>query len=54
MELNKNKMNNEIDFVILWVDGSDPTWREEKKKYSPQKDEDIREERYRDWDNLHV
>lgn len=52
MELNKNKMNNEIDFVILWVDGSDRAWREEKKKYSPQKDEDIREERYRDWDNL--
>lgn len=20
----------EIDFVILWVDGSDPAWREEK------------------------
>lgn len=26
---------NEVDFVITWVDGSDPTWREERDKYVP-------------------
>ena len=24
-----------IDIVILWVDGSDPAWLEEKSKYAP-------------------
>lgn len=28
------KVNNEIDFVIPWVDGSDPDWCEKKAKYS--------------------
>jgi len=28
-----DKMDNRIDFVILWVDGSDPVWTEEKRKY---------------------
>ncbi len=41
-----------IDFVISWVDGSDPAWREEKNKYCVSSDEDAKEERYRDWDNL--
>lgn len=26
-------MENKIDFVIPWVDGSDPAWQAEKKKY---------------------
>ena len=26
-------MVNKIDFVVTWVDGNDPMWREEKKKY---------------------
>lgn len=42
----------QIDFVIPWVDGNDPAWRNEKSKYIPQLQEDNREERYRDWDNL--
>lgn len=25
--------NNKIDFVIMWVDGNDPEWQEEKSKY---------------------
>ena len=29
-----------IDFVVLWVDGSDPKWREKKAKYT---EEGIRE-----------
>lgn len=45
-----------IDFVITWVDGNDPKWQEEKRKYGmehKQSDiEDDREERYRNWDNL--
>ena len=41
-----------IDFVITWVDGDDPAWREEKQKYSQKKDDDDREERYRDWELL--
>lgn len=43
-------MENNIDFVIVWVDGNDKKWREEKRKYdlSP-KDDEVR---YRDWDNL--
>ena len=40
-----------IDFVILWVDGSDRNWREEKHKYDNSGSDD-RDERYRDWDVL--
>ena len=45
-------MKEKIDFVIIWVDGSDEKWREEKAKYSPNKNHDARDIRYRDWDNL--
>ena len=38
----------EIDFVIPWVDGSDPAWLEERAKYDS-KGCDAREARYRDW-----
>lgn len=41
-----------IDFVICWVDGNDPAWQAEKAKYSPNRNEDARLVRYRDWDNL--
>jgi len=42
-----------IDFVILWVDGSDPEWLEQKNKYSPQKvDYSSGDNRFRDWNNL--
>lgn len=52
MKKEKEK-NMPIDFVITWVDGNDPLWREEKSKYLPQsKNEDDSEVRYRDWDNL--
>ncbi|MGN0642523.1 MAG: stealth family protein [Huintestinicola sp.] len=44
--------NTPIDFVIIWVDGSDKEWQSEKEKYTPPSDSDNREERYRDWDNL--
>lgn len=43
----------EIDFVVTWVDGTDPVWRQ-KKEYWQEKENisaiDNSEERYRDWD----
>lgn len=48
----KNTNNEKIDFVMIWVDGNDPKWQKEKEKYSPNKNTDSRNIRYRDWDNL--
>lgn len=45
-------MNNEIDFVIIWVDGNDPEWQKERILYENNNESDNREIRYRDWDNL--
>lgn len=42
--------NQEIDFVVTWVDGSDENWRKEKALYSPESEADNRPERYRDWE----
>ena len=38
-----------VDFVITWVDGSDPDWQAERARYSPSGAADVRPERYRDW-----
>ncbi|MBR6832480.1 MAG: stealth family protein [Fibrobacter sp.] len=41
-----------IDFVVLWVDGGDKKWQEEKAKYqylATGKKVDISANRYRDW-----
>jgi hypothetical protein len=49
------KLKNEsiqIDFVILWVDGNDPKWKEEIAQYSEINSGDKRKTRFRDWDNL--
>jgi hypothetical protein len=43
---------NDIDFVLLWVDGSDKDWHLEKSKYVPGYNADASVLRYRDWDNL--
>lgn len=45
----------DIDFVIPWVDGNDPAWRQEKRQYLSNDCSriDIGIERYRDWGNLH-
>jgi len=43
----------DIDVVLMWVDGSDPAWLQEKAEYFEEKfsvDDSI--QRYRDWDNL--
>lgn len=45
-------MNDGIDIVIPWVDGSDEKWLDEKKKTVPDGIGDQRVNRYRDWDNL--
>lgn len=43
----------DIDFVILWVDGNDPAWQAEKRKYqSDQTTENNSVNRYRDWNLL--
>ena len=43
-----------IDFVLLWVDDSDPQWRLERNKYAPMNSFLIDESdaRYRDWETL--
>ena len=43
-----------IDIVIPWVDPEDPVWQAERRKYSSEvtAEDDDREIRYRDWDNL--
>lgn len=48
-------MTEPIDFVVTWVDGNDPVWQEEKRKYeksilnkASEKDNGI--ERFREWD----
>lgn len=45
---------SDIDIVIPWVDGSDPEWQQEFRRYSIQATgrDDNSEIRYRDWDNL--
>lgn len=44
----------QIDIVIPWVDGSDPEWQKEYRKYAALEmgRDDNSEARYRDWDNL--
>ena len=49
--LKRKPMTAPIDFVVTWVDGGDPVWQEEKRKYE---DKDTGKEnaieRYREWD----
>lgn len=44
--------DNEIDFVVMWVDGNDPNWQKEKSKYDVKSNSDGSIYRYRDWDLL--
>lgn len=41
-----------IDFVITWVDDSDPKWLKEKQKYTSNSNNDDRKVRYRNYDLL--
>ncbi len=47
--MKKEELEYPIDFVITWVDGADEVWKKEKASYSPAKEDDDSEERYRDW-----
>lgn len=42
-----------MDFVVTWVDDSDPEWREELYKYKSNTINDDQKVRFRSWDNLH-
>lgn len=48
---NARKQSNDypIDFVVLWVDGSDPKWLKKRQKYEPGTSFSEMEARYRDW-----
>ena len=49
----EEKNTNPIDFVIIWVDGNDKQWQEEKAKYDGKTVTNANSEvRFRDWDNL--
>lgn len=49
----KTKESYSIDFVVPWVDDTDPVWREKKAKYTgTEVREGNSEVRYRDWDTL--
>lgn len=41
-----------IDFVVLWVDGSDKKWKEEISGYAGENQLPLRQEYYRDYDML--
>lgn len=40
-----------IDIVLTWVDGNDPAWKLERKKYARDQEGNA-DSRFRDWDNL--
>jgi len=42
---------SKVDFIILWVDGKDPKWQQDRERYANDKG-DNRFVRFRDWDNL--
>lgn len=46
------RIQEEIDFVITWVDGADKEWLNEKSLYDTTVDVDDSAERYRDWELL--
>lgn len=46
--------SSKIDFVMIWVDGNDSEWRQERSLYEPSlnKNDDNSDHRYRDWNNI--
>lgn len=51
----KTESKMTIDFVITWVDDSDPEWRKEFEYYSAKagRSVDLSKTRFRSWDTLH-
>lgn len=53
MKNNSEEFDDAIDIVIPWVNPNDLEWQESKRKYQHNSEEiDLREIRFRDWDNL--
>ncbi len=50
--MKKKNNTHKIDFVILWVDGSDEKWLNEKKKYCPELSVSNEAFKFRDWELL--
>lgn len=50
--LNSGESNDAIDFVIPWVNGSDPDWLAQFVRFTNGVSGDKHQSRYRDWDNL--
>jgi len=46
---------DKIDFIVLWVDDSDPNWQREKSKHTNHQSKNTlnKKNRYRDWDIFH-
>lgn len=49
-----NMQESSIDFVLIWVDGDDPVWQEERNKYVSQEKRmpNSNNSQYRDWGTL--
>ncbi len=45
-------VDNEIDFVVLWVNGDDPEWLAQYDLYAASEERGKLKRRYRNWDNL--
>ncbi len=55
--LGKKKTDYPIDFVVIWVDGNDPAWQQEREQYLPERNRvssasDNRTSRFRDWETM--
>ena len=50
--MKNNSKNEKIDIVILWVNGNDPKWLEEKNKYLNTTTTGATVNRFRDCDNM--
>lgn len=51
-------MNFPLDFVVTWVDGSDPNWRARKRKYdstfATSENNMNSDKAYREWGRLSI
>ncbi len=52
MNIKMGKREEKIDFVIPWVDSSDPEWQAQRRQYLPGDLGDGRDIRYRDYETL--
>jgi len=49
---NEQNYSGEIDFVVPWVNGSDPEWRACRSQYRADSSMDCSDARYREWDTF--